>query len=66
MKTAPRDGSLFLAFNAPHGEYCVVGWDFLRRSWTDVGGGNQAFSVSFNRLYFTHWQLLPEKPEETT
>lgn len=58
MNTAPKDGSLFLAYNETMKIHCVVGWDCLDKHWTDEGGGVGMACVQFNKNYFSHWKPL--------
>lgn len=67
IETAPKDGSMFLAFNEAHGDMVVVGWTadtFLDEAggWTDVGGQNRANAIWLNARYFQSWQPLPARP----
>lgn len=71
MKTAPRDGSMILAFNAAHRDMAVVGWtadiaeleDFDNRdAWTDVGNQNRAITLMVNPDYYQYWMPLPAPP----
>jgi len=64
IETAPKDGSLFLAFNETMNVYCVVGWDCLDKRWTDEGGGSGLAAVQFNKNYFSHWMPLPAPPPQ--
>lgn len=70
IKTAPKDGTMILAFNKTMETYAVVGY---RKSWhtdtdwadtwSDVGDENAASTLAFNVGYFTHWMPLPEPPK---
>lgn len=67
IDTAPKDGSLFLAFNIAHGDMVVVGCTNTPDEdepwcWTDVGGANRGIGVTYNGNYFQYWMPLPAAP----
>jgi hypothetical protein len=67
IKTAPADGSLFLAYNTAHGDMAVVGLTNTPDEdepwcWTDVGGANRGIAATYNGHYFQFWMPLPPPP----
>lgn len=67
IETAPKDGSMILAFNTAHGDMAVVGWtpaepNIMWAGWTDVGSQNRAGATYHNENYFQFWMPLPEPP----
>lgn len=69
IETAPKDGTLILAWNYNSGMQ-VVGWQpaygeapFNEDHWDDVGSKNAAPSIFVNARHFTHWRPLPVSPE---
>lgn len=67
IETAPRDGTIFLAWNAAHRWMYAVGWHADSEEedgghWDDVGAQNVAPALYFNARYFQWWTPLPEPP----
>lgn len=69
IKTAPKDGTMILAWNAAHDTMAVVGWQrayggcpYDEDHWDDVGNKNAAPALFFNANYFQQWMPLPAPP----
>jgi hypothetical protein len=63
IKTAPRDGTAFLATSEINGTTQVIGYDpgdvDTEPHWSDVGCKIATPTTWFNLHYFTHWMPLP-------
>ncbi len=56
IKTAPKDGTLILAWTVEGDRPCVLAWRTYR--WDDDSGD------SYQDYQPTHWMPLPPPPEE--
>ena len=57
IETAPKDGSLFLAYRKHTTRPLITRWDVSYGEWEDDNSG-------FHVYYLTHWMPLPAPPKD--